>query len=75
MSSCAYCGGYCGKGDPNSHGICQECLAKVSPNCPQAKRHKAAMSRGLNKLVDRGMINLALMVIIKTEESPNDRKH
>jgi hypothetical protein len=47
FSACAYCGGYCtAHGDPLSHGICDHCFEKASPNHPTSKRHADAMRRG-----------------------------
>jgi hypothetical protein len=47
MSKCAYCGGYCtAHSDEHSHGICDHCLAQVSPNCPASLKHADAMRRG-----------------------------
>jgi hypothetical protein len=46
MSRCAYCGGHCSAHvDEKSHGICQNCLANVSPNCPESIKHAEAMRR------------------------------
>jgi hypothetical protein len=63
MSSCAYCGGSCSAhADENSHGICLDCLVKVSPDCPTAKLHIKAMKRGLKRMVDAGLNNLVQQV-------------
>lgn len=56
MSRCAYCKGHCtAGGDEKSHGICQDCLMKVSPNCPPAKKHAEAMKRGRRAAWDAGI--------------------
>jgi hypothetical protein len=47
FSACAYCGGHCTPhGDPDSHGICDHCLAEKYPAWPASKRHADAMRRG-----------------------------
>jgi len=59
MSRCAYCGGNCtAHSDEKSHGICENCLVKVSPNCPMARRHSEAMKRGRKKMEEAGFHNL-----------------
>lgn len=66
MSRCAYCGGPCSAhADENSHGICDPCAARVSPNSPRAVAYREAMSRGLTKMVNAGMVNLALAVMLE----------
>jgi hypothetical protein len=68
MSKCAWCENPRSKGQPDSHGICVHCLAKTSPNSPNAKRYQKAVARAREKMMSEGLLSPAYLAEINKWE-------